>query len=116
MHYYPSYTHWADWPIAIRLVPSVGHPRYPSSPGTPAAVAELFATLRTLGGHVFWPDDISLFDTARVRTARLLDAVQITGTYLLALASAHGGQLATFDRHLVTDTVIGEAHALHLIS
>jgi hypothetical protein len=36
--------------------------------------------------------------------------------YLLALAVAHGGELATFDRHLVTNTVIGGSKALHVIS
>ncbi len=37
-------------------------------------------------------------------------------TYLLALAAAHGGQLATFDRLLVTDAVTGGREALHLIA
>jgi len=45
----------------------------------------------------------------------LLDSGQVTDTYLLALARAHGGQLATFDRHLVTDAVVDGPRALHLI-
>jgi hypothetical protein len=36
--------------------------------------------------------------------------------YLLALARAHGGQLAAFDRHLVADALIGGAQALHRIA
>ena len=40
----------------------------------------------------------------------------MTDTYLLALARAHGGKLATFDRRLVTDTVPNGAQTLHLIS
>ena len=74
------------------------------------------AILRAFGGHEFWPDDVTLFDSQRIDTARLLDAGQVTDTYLLALACAHGGRLATFDRHLVTDAVIGGAKALHLIA
>jgi uncharacterized protein len=93
----------------------VGHPRYPNSPGTPAAVAQLMTTLRSLAGHEFWPDDISLLDVARVDASRLLSSAQVTDSYLLALACAHGGQLATFDRRLVTDAVHGGKRGLHLI-
>jgi predicted nucleic acid-binding protein len=39
----------------------------------------------------------------------------VTDSYLLALACAHGGKLATFDRRLVVDAVRGEAKGLHLI-
>ena len=94
----------------------VGHARYPNSPGTPAAVAELVAILLALGGHEFWPDDISLVDNRLIDSTRLLDSGQVTDTYLLALARAHDGRLATFDRHLVTDAVIGGSKALHLIA
>ena len=93
----------------------VGHHRYPNSPGTPAAVAPLLAALLVLPGHVFWPEDIGILDAGRADATRLLTSAQVTDTYLLALARAHGGQLASFDRRLVTDAVPeGRAH-LHLI-
>jgi predicted nucleic acid-binding protein len=79
-------------------------------------VAELVAILRGLGGHEFWADDITLFDSQHIDATRLLDSGQVTDTYLLALAQAHGGKLATFDRHLVADAVINGAKALHLIA
>ena len=107
---------WATCPLTENgLLRIVGHARYPNSPGTPAAVAPLMATLRTLAGHAFWPDDISLLDTAHVDVTRVLSAAQVTDSYLLALASAHGGQLASFDRRLVTGAVRGGAKCLHLI-
>jgi toxin-antitoxin system PIN domain toxin len=107
---------WATCPLTENgVIRIVGHPRYPNSPGTPAAVAELMAVLLALGGHEFWPDDVTLLDTQRILPARLLDSSQVTDTYLLALAVAHGGQFATFDRHLVTDAVINGRQALHLI-
>lgn len=107
---------WATCPLTENgVLRIVGHPRYPNSPGTPAAVAELMAVLRSLGGHEFWPDDVTLFDNQLIDSARLLDSGQVTDTYLLALASAHGGKLATFDRHLVTDAVVNGVQALHLI-
>ena len=107
---------WATCPLTENgVLRIVGSARYPSSPGTPAAVAEMVSILRALGGHEFWPDDIILLDRRLVDSARLLDSGQVTDTYLLALARAHGGQLATFDRHLVTDAVVDGPRALHLI-
>jgi toxin-antitoxin system PIN domain toxin len=107
---------WATCPLTENgVLRIVGHARYPNSPGTPAAVAELLAVLRALDGHEFWPDEISLFDYKRIRGERLLDSGQVTDTYLLALARVHGGQFATFDRHLVTDAVIDGSQALHVI-
>jgi toxin-antitoxin system PIN domain toxin len=108
---------WATCPLTENgVLRIVGHPRYPNSPGTPAAVAELVAILRTLGSHEFWPDDVTLFENRRIDSARLLDSAQVTDSYLLALARAHGGQLATFDRYLVADAVIGGSQALHRIA
>ena len=107
---------WATCPLTENgLMRIVGHARYPNSPGTPAAVAHLLTTLRALPGHTFWPDDISLLDAKWIDATRLLNAAQVTDSYLLALACAHGGQLATFDRRLVTDAVRGGARRLHLL-
>jgi predicted nucleic acid-binding protein len=41
---------------------------------------------------------------------------QVTDSYLLALAVAHDGALATFDRRLSTKAVKGGKGALHLIA
>ncbi len=107
---------WATCPLTENgLLRIVGHARYPNSPGTPSAVAPLMAGLRALPGHVFWPDDISLQDNERFDLSRLLSSGQVTDSYLLALACAHGGQLASFDRRLVTDAVRGGSQGLHLI-
>jgi uncharacterized protein len=107
---------WATCPVTQSgVLRIVGHPRYPNSPGSPAAVAELLAGLCELPGHEFWPDDISLVDAKRLDASRLLDSAQVTDSYLLALASEHGGQLATFDRRLVTAAVANGARSLHVI-
>ena len=107
---------WATCPLTENgLLRIVGHARYPNSPGTPAAVAPLMAALRALPGHVFWPDDISLLDAERIDATRLLNSAQVTDSYLLALACAHNGHLASFDRRLVKDAVRGGARRLHLI-
>jgi len=107
---------WATCPLTENgVLRIVGHSRYPNSPGTPAAVAQLLAAMRALPGHAFWPDDISLVDTAHMDGARLLSSAQVTDTYLLALARAHHGQLASFDRRLITDGVPGGTAHLHPI-
>jgi len=107
---------WATCPLTENgLLRIVGHARYPNSAGTPAAVAELLASLRALPGHEFWTDDISLLDAGRVDSSHILDSAQVTDSYLLALALKRGGKLATFDARLVTDAVINGSKALHLI-
>jgi toxin-antitoxin system PIN domain toxin len=107
---------WASCPLTQNAVPRiVGHASYSNSPGSPAPVIAALSQLCRLPGHVFWPDDVSLCDAARFDHGRLLDARQVTDSYLLALAVAHGGRLATFDRRLVADAVRGGRAALQLI-
>ena len=108
---------WATCPLTENgVLRIVGHVRYPNSPGTPAAVAQLMVDMRALPGHAFWPDDISLLDAEKLDLTRLLSSGQVTDSYLLALAAAHGGQLATFDRRLVTDAVRNGPQSLYLIN
>jgi uncharacterized protein len=97
---------WATCPITENgVVRIVGSSSYVNSPGTSAAVAELMKEFTALPGHVFWPDDISLLDPTRIDTSRLLTSLQVTDSYLLALAVSHDGQLATLDRRLISDPV-----------
>ena len=108
---------WATCPLTQNgVLRIVGHPRYPNSPGSPVAVAQPMTRLCALPGHVFWPDDISLLDGKRVDGRRLLSPGQVTDSDLLALACAHSGQLASFDRRLVVDAVRGGAKGLCLIA
>jgi toxin-antitoxin system PIN domain toxin len=107
---------WATCPLTENgVLRIVGNSRYPNSPGSPAAVARLLASFRELPGHAFWPDDVSLLDREHVDPARLLDSGQVTDSYLLTLAGAHKGQLATLDPRLIADAVINGAQALHVI-
>jgi hypothetical protein len=108
---------WASCPMTENgVLRIVGHTSYPNSPGTPAAVALLLAGLRELPGHVFWPNDVSLLDSSKFDSSRLLTPGQVADSYLLGLARSQGGQLATLDRRLVTDAVQDGARHLHLIS
>lgn len=97
------------------LLRIVGHPKYPNSPGPPAVMAALLVALRGLPGHVFWPDSISIADERCIDTSRLSSHAQLTDSYLLALARNNGGQLATMDRRLVVDAVVGGDEAMTLV-
>lgn len=66
-----------------------------------AAIGRFFR----LPGHSFWPDDVSIFDTRHIDINRIAISGQVTDAYLVALAKAQGGQLATFDRRLSTNAI-----------
>jgi uncharacterized protein len=64
--------------------------------------------------HEFWPDDLSLLDSASFDATRIHGPKQITDLYLLALAVRHGGRLVTFDRLISLNSVTG-AQERHLV-
>ncbi|MDR3534942.1 MAG: hypothetical protein P4L71_00455 [Acetobacteraceae bacterium] len=107
---------WASCPLTENgVIRVVSHPKYPNTPGSPAVVAAVVARLRQLPNHMFWPDDISLLDEQRIDRGKLLSASQLTDSYLLALAVAHDGRLASLDRRLTVGAVHGGQAALCLI-
>lgn len=97
------------------LVRIVGHPRYPNSPGPPSAVLQSLAAIRGLAGHRFWPDDISIADDQFFASTMLSSHTRVTDSYLLALAHANRGRLATMDQKLATEVVPGGQKAFELI-
>ena len=112
---------WATCPLTQNAVLRIlGQPRYPNSPGPPAVVAPLMQELIRHPRHHFWPDVISLLaapggEAPLVDATQLLEAGQITDSYLLALAVHHGGTLVSFDRRLGCGAVAGGSSALRLI-
>lgn len=108
---------WATCPLTENgVIRVVGHPKYPNSAGSPAAVAPLVTRLRALPGHVFWKDDLSLMESDLVNVYQITTPGQVTDSYLLALAVANNGQLATLDRRLSTTAVRRGKAALHVIT
>ena len=97
------------------LVRIIGHPRYPNSPGPPSAVAAALIAIRSLPGHAFWADSITLVDNPWIDLERLSSHGRVTDTYLLALALENAGKLATMDPKLATDGVAEGKAALALI-
>jgi predicted nucleic acid-binding protein len=93
----------------------VGHPKYPNSPGPPSDVLQSLVAIRAMPGHEFWPDDISIADEAFFAPELLSSHSRVTDSYLLALAHANGGRLATMDQRLAADVLPGGKKSLELI-
>jgi len=98
------------------LIRIVGHPKYPNSPGPPIVVLPSLAAIRSLAGHTFWADDLSIADDAFFATELLSSHSRVTDSYLLALAHAKDGRLATMDQKLATEVVPGGKKALEFIA
>ena len=64
--------------------------------------------------HESWPDDISLRTNGLVNWNRVFGHGQITDRYLLALAVAYQGALATFD-HRIALNAVEKAGKQHLV-
>jgi hypothetical protein len=97
---------FASCPITENgLIRIVGHPKYPHSPGTPASVVPALVAIRALQGHRFWPDSISVADPTALHASLLSSHTRVTDGYLLALARANQGQLATLDHKLASEVV-----------
>lgn len=97
------------------LLRIVGHPKYPNSPGPPSVVASTLLTIRAMPGHAFWTDSVSLMDGTAADVALLSSHTRVTDSYLLALARANDGRLATLDQRLAVEVVPGGAGLLVLI-
>lgn len=97
------------------LLRIVGHPKYPNSPGPPSTVADALVAIRALPGHAFWPDSVSLADSTFVDASLLSSHSRVTDSYLLALARANQGRLATLDHKLATEVVAEGKASLALI-
>jgi uncharacterized protein len=104
---------WATSPITengfIRIVSNVN---YPNLRLTSAVAAESLARFKAgfSGVHRFWPDEISLTDSALFDLAVLTSSRQTTDAYLAGLACFKKGRLATLDGGIAWRAVRG-AHA-----
>lgn len=92
---------WATCPITenglLRVISSVS---YPGRRTTLGDALERLRSFRRSGHHRFWPDSASLADEGLVDTSQVAGSRQLTDIYLLALAVAMGGRLASFDRRI----------------
>jgi uncharacterized protein len=93
----------------------LGHPLYPNGPGTPRAIFAFVEALTNLPGHTFWADNLSIMDTDRFHPDHFAGAVQLADIYLLGLAAANKGKLATLDRTIPVKAVRGGEGAVEFV-
>lgn len=101
-------TGWATCAITENgFVRVVSNPRYPGGRTTAADAAGLLRQLCGSAEHRFWPASVSIRDEERFDYRRLGGHRRVTDLWLLALAVAQGGCLATFDRGIPLAAVAG---------
>jgi uncharacterized protein len=91
--------HWATCPLTeLAFVRILSNPSFSKDALSPANAISLLEKNLKHSMHLFWPDDLtvqlSLFSGIR----SLEGHRQIMDMYLLELAAAHGGVLATMDQ------------------
>ena len=90
---------WATCPLTENgFIRIFGHQNYPKGPGSTLIARGLLKQLCLQPGHLFWEDTLSLCDAKRY--GRLPSSKGLTDYYLLAMAQANQGFLATLDRRI----------------
>lgn len=101
---------WATTPFtengAIRIL---SNPAYHAAALTATSLRDHLRGFCTADDHVFWPADVSLLADDVLTPRATLTHRQLTDIYLVALAVAHDGALATFDTSIPLSTVRGAA-------
>jgi toxin-antitoxin system PIN domain toxin len=104
---------WASCPITQNgCVRIMSHPGYPNAVPISAVAGRLADAVRG-EFHEFWPDDVSILDSALFDTSKIHGPRQLTDVYLLALAVRRGGTFVTFDAGVSLGAVAG-AKTRHL--
>jgi len=103
---------WATCPLTENgLVRILSNPAYGSTSERPSAIVNRLRTFCDSGGHVFWPDQLSLRDSSVFPAALPVTSRQLTDICLLALARHRGGRLVTFDHAIPVKAVRGATSA-----
>ena len=101
--------------VQLGVVRVLSQPRYPNSLGTAAQALALLRQFSAHPRHRFCADDVSLVAPRVLARESELTPSRLTDIYLLALAVRHGARLATFDRRIAVDAVVGGADAVALL-
>lgn len=108
---------WATCPIVQNgVIRILSQPGYGNALPSPKVAAEYLTAVCDRHGHEFWPDDLSLLTSDTIDLSKLLSPRQITDAYLLGLAVARGGKLATIDQRLNPIAVRDGAVALEMVA
>lgn len=92
-----------------------GNPNYPGGPGNVEAACQILRLIRSMPGHCFLPDGLSIADRSHFPDLGNANVKALTDVYLLGLAVDMGLKFATFDSKIKAQTVKGGAPALEVI-
>lgn len=107
---------WATCPLTENgLLRVMGHAEYPGGPGSPEEVRPLLQHLRSIPGHVFWEDSISVANSRALPSLQNVTSKQLTDVYLLALAVHRSGGFATLDSRIDPSRIPSGRQALVLV-
>lgn len=107
---------WATCAITENgFVRVASHPSYPNRLKSAEAAREALRQLTALKGHEFWKDAATLRDRQLFPDLASLPVSATTDVYLLGLASAQGGKLATFDQKIPAQFVANGEQVLEPI-
>ncbi len=91
------------------------HPSFPAGPGNmPDAVKQLLR-IRSVPGHEFIPDNLSICDREAIPGLKKTSPKQLTDLYLLALAVRHKARFVTLDEKIPAHLVAGGSDACIVI-
>ncbi|MBL9146912.1 MAG: hypothetical protein JNM99_24730 [Verrucomicrobiaceae bacterium] len=94
----------------IRIISTAS---YPGHVGDVNQLRQVLAQMCSFPGHQFWKDSVSLRD--KTVFPQLPPSKHLTDIYLLGLAVAHKGKLATLDRRIDPKRIPGGSQAYFLI-
>lgn len=98
---------WATTPVTeMAVIRIISNPKYGSNSERAEQVAARLQAFCAADDHRFWPASLSPRDVTRFHLA-FASHRHLTDVYLLALAQASGGALATFDRAIPRKAVTG---------
>lgn len=110
----PGTDGWATCPLTENaFLRILGNPNYPAAKGDAQTLRPFLDRICSWPGHQFWPDSVSLRDTARFPT--LPGAKKLTDVYLLGLAVGRQAVLATLDERIDPSLVPGAENRLLVI-
>ncbi len=94
-------TGWATCPLTqLGFVRLSSNPAFTSDAVSPPTALSLLRNITAMDGHEFWSDDIDCASAGFSTDIRIVGHRQVTDAYLLSLARANSGCLATLDRRI----------------
>ena len=94
------------------LVRILSHPKYSQQfQLTPTEIIRRLQNFLKAQDHAFWADNVSIADSTRFSSDRILGSKQLTDIYLLGLVVHNEGKLVSFDQGIPLNAVKGSSKA-----